>query len=509
MNVSMFEFLLGGCSSISLCPSEIELYEESLVRQESCVGANGQLCVATGEHTGRSADDKYIVLGDNLDTRVEFGAAGKEIEQQTFNQLVIRTQGYLQGRRVYVVDFTAGPIKGRLIAEMAWQALYAMKLLKVAETPHETVDLTIVAVPGSTSGGEICGFRSNVAVACDLAEGLAVICGTAYAGEIKKTVFTYASYALPRQNAMTMHASVTTDNTGNNSAVFFGLSGTGKTTLSSDPNRMLLGDDEHVWDDDGLFNIEAGCYAKTINLDPYKEPLIYAACTRFGTILENVALNQDRTPEFSSNLCTENTRAAYQLSCISNSHPVGTRVNHPKNIIMLTCDAYGVLPPVSQLTTESAIYHFLSGYTAKIAGTEKGIKEPKATFSRCFGAPFMPLAPNVYAETLLSKIKQHKPNVWLVNTGWIGGCYGVGSRIDLAVTREIINQILSGELAQMSSVWDDVLQLSIPIIETQNRWTNEDEYDAARKKLAALFQTNASLIMQGVASEIVNSGPLP
>lgn len=503
-------FMLEHCASIVLLPTRAALFEAAVTRHEGVIGPNGQFCVATGQFTGRAADDKYIVAGD---PKIEFGPAGKTLSSDAFTGLVKRAQAYLHNRQVYVVDFVAGQIKGRVITELAWQALFTSNLLQRVDQPHETPDLTIVALPGFTSGGETCGFKSDAAIACDLANGLVIIAGTAYAGEIKKSVFTYASYVLPLKGELPMHSSVTIGEDGS-SAVFFGLSGTGKTTLSADPDRILLGDDEHVWTDDGVLNIEGGCYAKVINLSFKKEPEIWQACHTFGTVLENVLLKEegDRVLDFSSSELTENTRAAYPLSAIASATSYGVMAAPPTNIIMLTCDAYGVLPSVAKLSYDAAIFHFLSGYTAKIAGTEAGIKEPKATFSRCFGAPFMPHRPQVYADMLKQKLETHQPNVWLVNTGWVRGPYGVGQRIDLGVTRDIIKQILasdSGGFAQNEFRHDDALNLDIPVgvLYGDPTWDNKEAYAEARQKLVDLFQKNTRETMSGVSEAVLKAGP--
>ncbi len=505
------EYLLSGCASVSVCPSPLDLYEDALVRQEACLSDGGQICVATGKYTGRAADDKYIVHQhvDEFQT-VKFGPAGSPISSEKFNNLIVRVQAYIQRKHVYVVDFVAGPFKGRVVTEHAWQALFASHMLKTVSEPHEQPDLTIVAVPGCTSGGEFAGFKSDTAIACDLVNGLIVICGTAYAGEIKKSVFTYAAWKLPLMGELPMHASATDGDDG--TALFFGLSGTGKTTLSSDPIRQLVGDDEHSWSDSGVYNIEAGCYAKAINLSAEAEPAIYAACNRFMTVLENVVIDLntgERKLDFSSSRLTENTRAAYPLGYIPNALPVGTVVKHPKNIIMLTCDAFGVVPAVSKLSNEAAVYHFLSGYTAKVAGTEVGVKEPKATFSTCFGAPFMAHQSYIYADLLMKRLEEQAPNVWLVNTGWWGGPYGTGKRFDIAVTRIIIRDILNGSLANAETVLDPVLNLHV-VKGYEQVWPDVEAYAKARDELAELFTNNSQQTMHGshpVASKIIEAGP--
>lgn len=509
-------FLLSGVSSAIVCPTKFDLYEEALSKSEACIASNGQLCVATGQHTGRAAEDKYIVNSSyKLAELVEYGVAGKACPPERFENLASRIQAYLHGRKVYVVDLFAGPIKCRVITELAWHALFVSNLFQTSPEPFksdEDVHLTIVAVPGCTSGGKTLGFRSDTAIVSHLEEGTVLIVGTAYAGEIKKSIFSFASFVLSLQNDLPMHSSVTAKISGESSVVFFGLSGTGKTTLSAesnDPQRGLLGDDEHVWIENGIYNIENGCYAKAINLSPEKEPQIHKACSSFMTVLENVMLNADRSPDFASSHVTENTRAAYPLSVIEGSLKSGQIVNHPEHIIMLTCDAYGVLPSVASLSHEAAVYHFLSGYTAKVAGTEAGIKEPKATFSRCFGAPFMPLKSKLYADILIQKLKLHQPRVWLVNTGWVGGPYGSGSRINIDITRQIIDDIVSGKLSEAKFKHLDELNLDVPegVPYSEPTWFDTAAYSSARAELIKLFQENAAKVMQGLDETILNAGP--
>ena len=503
----LLKFLLLGCGSVIANATKIDLYEEAISNREAALSTHGQVCVSTGAFTGRAADDKYIV--NNVDD-VEFGPAGKKLSQDAFDKLLSRTSAYLRGRKVYVNDFVVNDnLKVRLIAEFAWHALFATNLLRSLPEAQETVQLTIVAVPGLTSGGEFCGFRSDTAVACDFKDGVVIIAGTSYAGEIKKSVFTYASYVSPHNFELPMHSSVTTDLEGDNPAVFFGLSGTGKTTLSADPHRILLGDDEHIWTKEGVYNIEGGCYAKVINLTKESEPGIWCACHEFGTVLENVVMNEERELDFSSNHLTENTRAAYPLGKIHPSHKPGTIVGHPKNIIMLTCDAYGILPSVSKLSPEAAVYHFLSGYTAKIAGTEAGIKEPKVTFSRCFGAPFMPHEASTYANLFHNKLTTFAPNVWLVNTGWVDGPYGVGKRISLDVTRHIIDSILDGAFAHGEMRFDPLLNLHSPVKAPHSDPTWKEApnvYESARAGLIEEFLKNNETL-KGVSDNIINAGP--
>lgn len=479
-------------------PSTSELVQEAILNDEGTLAENGQLCVNTGLHTGRAADAKYIITAPGIN----FGPAGKEISIDEFLDKYVKSLTSHTARKYYSVYFVTGPenkpIKGMIQTEFAWQALFAKNLFKEIP-PTADLDITIFAVPN-------CSPEEKPFIACDFnheldKEAVVIIGGTKYAGEIKKSVFTYLSYILPKQNILPMHSSVTTDKNGENSAVFFGLSGTGKTTLSADQNRLLIGDDEHGWSDDGLFNFEGGCYAKVINLSEEKEPQIWNAVHNFGTVIENVPVKRGKL-DFSSKEITENTRAAYPLSAISNVSP-HKKAPHPNNIIMLTCDAYGIFPSVAKLTPEQAKYYFLNGYTAKIAGTEKGITEPKATFSACFGAPFMPLDPKVYADMLYEKIIKHNVDVWLVNTGWDGGPYGIGSRIPLDITRSIVNSILDGSMKECSFRNLEPLNLSIPYFVHVNpriAWqlnsskfsgNAAENYDNAAKELMEKFAENS------------------
>lgn len=482
-----------------------ELFLETL---QTCSNASlstlGQLVVATGQFTGRCADDKYIV--DNV--KLSSGPAGTLIDNGLFDRLCSRIQSYLIGRRVYVVDFIASKFKCRVIAERPWHAQFIINMFgQVKEHVSDEIDLLIIDVPDCTAGDD---FRNDVAIACDFKNGLCLITGTEYAGEIKKSVFSFVSYKAPLENNLPMHASVVTDSYSGNTMIFFGLSGTGKTTLSSDDHLKLLGDDEHVWSSQGIHNIESGCYAKVINLSAEKEPLIHKACSRFGTILENVSLDQEGYPDYASQVLAENSRASYPLSFIDDSHPPGTSIPHPTDIIMLTCDATGVLPSVMKLDKNAAIYHFLSGYTAKIAGTEKGIKEPKITFSRCFGAPFMPHEPKLYADILRFNIERFDPKVWLINTGWVEGPYGVGKRIEIGLTRHIINCIRRNEFF-CPFERHPILNVEVPVdfehSDPRSEWNSVDEYDAALHKLVSLFNENSLKTMQGIDCNIIKAGP--
>lgn len=490
--------------------SPVELIEHSLSAGESQLGSDGQLCVLTGVHTGRAANDKYIVNHVDV-TDVAWGAAGAPLSVENFEKLNDLVRFHLNGKEVYVIDFQAGPAKCRLITELAWQALFVCNLFQRIPSSNERPDLMIVAVPSCEADPIVNGTRSATFIASDFKQGLTLIGGTQYAGEIKKSVFTYLSWILPTKGILPMHSSVTTNITnGGDAAVFFGLSGTGKTTLSADHNRRLLGDDEHGWTPAGMFNFEGGCYAKAIKLSCAGEPAIWKACHKFATVLENVVLNLDRTPDFNSAKYAENTRAAYPIDYIMDAYPRGSSSGHPKSIIMLTCDAYGVLPSVSRLSHDAAIYHFLSGYTAKVAGTEKGVLAPTAAFSTCFGAPFMPRQPIVYAGLLRKRISEHMPRIYLVNTGWVGGPAGVGTRMKLDYTRGVVSGILNGDFDHTKTKKLMPFNLDVPIgipdEDPRASWADPAAYDAQAKMLAELFVKNFNKF-EGLPESIVNAGP--
>lgn len=483
--------ILSGIAFAKEYESSAEYLEAALLNGEGVLGLDGQLIVSTGEFTGRAANDKYLVEEGTKD--VTFGIAGKSFSKEQMYLLGATVQAYLQGKEVYTTYFKAGGKSCQLISELSWHCLFVKNLFQSCE-PTDIVDFLIVDLPGCHADVELHGTHSSTFIAADYAEGFVLIGGTEYSGEIKKSVFSYLSYLAPEVDVLPMHSSVTTDLDGSNTTVFFGLSGTGKTTLSAYEGGKLLGDDEHLWSDSGITNIEAGCYAKAISLSSEKEPLIWAACHQFGTVLENVTYSLNRELDFNDKSFTENTRAAYPLSYIEGSYEPGSIVDHPKNIIMLTCDAFGVLPGVSRLNNTSAVYHFISGYTAKVAGTEKGLTEPTAAFSPCFGGPFMAKRIDIYAKLLEDKLNKHNPNVWLVNTGWVGGGPNVGKRMDITETREIISQIISGELAERDLMYNDTLDLYVPR-GTPNRyprnaWANPEEYDRAAQNLLEKFSQN-------------------
>ncbi|MDT5268061.1 MAG: phosphoenolpyruvate carboxykinase, partial [Acidobacteriota bacterium] len=445
-----------------------ELYELIARRGEGIISAHGALLVDTGEHTGRAARDKAIVREPSSEEKVFWGEVNKEFPQEKFDRLRDRMMRHASTRELFVQDTYAGAdpryrLPVRIITELAWHSLFArtMFINDDAGAVVHTPEFTVVNIPSFKADPATDGTRAETFILMDFAQRLVLIGGTSYAGETKKSVFSILNYLLPQRGVMSMHCSANVGEAGD-VAIFFGLSGTGKTTLSADPERRLIGDDEHGWSDDGVFNFEGGCYAKVIKLSAEAEPDIYRTTRMFGTVMENVVFDPaTRTPDLDDASRTENTRAAYPLTSIPNIVPEGYG-SHPSNIIMLTADAFGVLPPVAKLTPEQAMYHFLSGYTAKVAGTERGVKEPQATFSACFGAVFLVWHPSRYAQMLGTLLERHNAQVWLVNTGWTGGAYGAGERMKLGHTRAMIRAALGGELTGAPTVTDPVFGLAVP-----------------------------------------------
>ncbi|CAG0966894.1 phosphoenolpyruvate carboxykinase (ATP) [Planctomycetaceae bacterium] len=499
------------------------LYEEAIRRREGRLGHLGPLVVRTGQHTGRAPNDKFIVREPTSEDKVWWGKVNRPMEPANFETLYRRLLAYVQGRDVFVQDCFAGadpqyraPI--RVITETAWHSLFARDMF-IQATPEQLAghvpQFTVINVPNFHAIPEVDGTRSEVFIVLNFEQRLVLIGGTQYAGEIKKSIFTLMNYLLPQQNVLSMHCSANIGPQGD-VAIFFGLSGTGKTTLSADPNRTLIGDDEHGWSDRGVFNFEGGCYAKVIRLSPTAEPEIYETTRRFGTILENVAFDSATGRlNLDDDSLTENTRAAYPISHIPNATRDGLG-GHPANIIMLTTDAFGVLPPIAKLTPAQAMYHFLSGYTAKVAGTEKGVTEPQATFSTCFGAPFMVLSPAVYANLLGEKIAKHNVNVWLVNTGWSGGPYGVGQRMKIAYTRALVHAALDGALNDVPTVNDPIFGIAVPtacpnvppeVLNPRNTWSDKAAYDTQARKLASMFAENFKTFANDVTAEVRAAGP--
>jgi phosphoenolpyruvate carboxykinase (ATP) len=440
-----------------------------------------------------------------------------------FEKLKVRVLDYFQQKELYIQDCYGGadpayryPV--RIVTDTAWGSLFAYNMFIHAESlsPQSFLpEVTVLVASGFETEPEIDGTRSDVVVAINLGQKLAIIAGTRYAGEIKKTIFTMLNYLFPLQGIFPMHCSANIGKEGD-TALFFGLSGTGKTTLSADPKRRLIGDDEHGWSDHSIFNFEGGCYAKVIRLSEKDEPEIYSMTHRFGTILENVVIDPaTRKIDLNDDTITENTRASYMLRELEHHEPSGMG-DHPKNIIFLTADAFGVLPPIAKLTPDQAMYHFLSGYTAKVAGTEKGIKEPQATFSNCFGGPFMVHHPSVYAKLLGEKIEKHQVDCWMVNTGWTGGPYGAGERMKIAYTRKMVDELLSGSLNNVAYEVDPVFGLRIPqtcpgvpeeVLNPRNTWKDSAAYDQQAQKLAAMFQKNFKQFADGVPPEVLAAGP--
>jgi len=500
------------------------LYEEAVSRREALISVDGPLVCRTGQHTGRSPNDKFIVREPSSEDKVWWSKVNRPIDATHFDALHQRMLKYCEGKDLFVQDCYAGAdpryrLPVRIITEQAWHSLFARHMFidapGAAGGPVHTPEFTVIDMPGLRADPKEHGTNSEVFVLLNFAKKLVLIGGTSYAGEIKKSIFTVMNYLLPLRNVMSMHCSANVGPAGD-VALFFGLSGTGKTTLSSDHERQLIGDDEHGWSEAGVFNIEGGCYAKMIKLSADAEPQIYATTRRFGTVLENVRMDAGtRHLDLDDASLTENTRGAYPLEFIDNSVP-GGQAGHPKNIVMLTADAFGVLPPIARLSPAGAMYHFLSGYTAKVAGTEKGVTEPRATFSTCFGAPFMVLHPTVYAKFLGERIARHDARVWLVNTGWTGGAYGVGARMKIAHTRAMIKAALAGELDAVEYKTDRFFNLDVPqsvpgvpsdVLNPRNTWENPAEYDAQAARLAGMFIENFKSFEVEASADVIAAGP--
>ncbi len=482
------------------------LVEEAVRRHEGVLAQGGALAVNTGEYTGRSPNDRFIVEQDPSRADINWGSVNCPFDPDKFDALHARMLAYLQERDLFVQDCYAGAdpqfrLRVRIITETAWHNLFARNMF-IQPDDSELGDFqpqfTVIQAPGFQAVPEKDGTNSEAFVIINFEKRLTIIGGGSYAGEIKKSVFSVLNYLLPPQGVLPMHCSANMDADGG-TAIFFGLSGTGKTTLSADASRTLIGDDEHGWGPGGVFNFEGGCYAKVIKLSEEAEPEIHATTRSFGTVLENVVVNMDdRSLDLDDSSLTENTRASYQLSAIPNASQTG-RAPQPSNIFMLTADAFGVLPPISKLTPEQAMYHFLSGYTAKVAGTERGLKEPQATFSPCFGGPFMPRHPSVYGRMLAEMMAARGVDCWLVNTGWSGGGYGVGERMPIAHTRALLNAALDGKLADVLTVPDPNFGFLVPqscpgvpaeILNPRDTWADKDAYDAAARHLTQLFEEN-------------------
>lgn len=497
-----------------------QLIEKALERREGMLASNGGLVVRTGQFTGRSPKDKFIVRQAETESAIDWGPVNQPMSEANFDRLHSHVLAFLQGREVYVQDCFGGAAENyrlpvRVITVRAWHSLFARQLFvrPPAGAAGHNPEFTLLFVPDYQADPETDGSRSQTCIAINFRKRVVIIAGTEYAGEMKKSVFSILNYILPGRGVLPMHCSA---NMGENGvALFFGLSGTGKTTLSADPRRRLIGDDEHGWSDEGVFNFEGGCYAKCIHLSPEKEPQIWNAI-RFGSVLENVVVDENtRICDFDAETITENTRAAYPVDFIENAVIPGVG-GVPSRILFLTADAFGVLPPVARLTPEQAMYHFLSGYTAKVAGTERGLgSEPQATFSACFGAPFLPRPPITYAQMLGERLARHKASCWLVNTGWVGGAFGTGRRMSLPYTRAMVTAILAGELNDVPVERHPVFQTLVPktcpgvpaeLLDARSQWKDPQAYDRAAAELSARFRKNFEKF-GSVSPEILMAAP--
>ena len=499
------------------------LVELAVQKNEGIVTSTGSLSVKTGKYTGRSPDDRYIVYDDETHENVDWGKINHQFPTGKFDKIFDKMKKFIEGKELFIFDGFAGAEKEnriaiRVINDHAWQNLFARQLFvrpSAAELETHEPEFTVMCINDFEAISEVDGTNSNIFILINMSKKLVLIGGTSYAGEIKKSIFSVMNYILPSRGVFPMHCSANIGKDGD-TALFFGLSGTGKTSLSADQNRMLIGDDEHGWSDKGTFNFEGGCYAKCINLNAQAEPQIWNAI-KSGAVLENVVINkQTLKPDFDDNALTENTRAAYPLDYIPGAI-IPSVGSHPKVVIFLTADALGVLPPVSKLTKEGAMFHFMSGYTSKLAGTERGIKEPRAVFSECFAAPFMPRAASVYAKMLGEKIKEHNTVVYLINTGWSGGPYGVGKRIKIEYSRAMVTAALTGALDIVKYRHDNLFNLDIPtecpgvpsdILDPKNTWIDKDSYDLSARKLSQMFIDNFDKF-KDVSEEIRNAGPKP
>ncbi|HYR08621.1 MAG TPA: phosphoenolpyruvate carboxykinase (ATP) [Longimicrobium sp.] len=502
----------------------VELVEHAIRRGEGSLVDGGPFNAVTTPHTGRSPQDRFVVREPSSEADIDWGKVNIPFEAENYDRLREDVMGHLEGQNLYVRDMWAGAdpryrLGVRVVTPNAWHNLFAYNMFRrpsATELDDFTPGFTILHAPEYQADPARHGTRTSTFILIHFGRKEVLIGGTRYAGEIKKSVFGLLNYLLPKQGVLSMHCSANVGPEGD-SALFFGLSGTGKTTLSADPERALIGDDEHGWSDEGIFNYEGGCYAKAINLSPEGEPEIYATTRMFGTVLENCVLDEERRVDFADQSITENTRVSYPLHYIPN-HVPRAQGGHPKNVVFLTADAYGVLPPISRLTPEQAMFYFLSGYTAKVAGTERGVKEPQPTFSACFGAVFIPLHPGVYAEMLGEKLREHGSRVWLVNTGWTGGPYGEGSRMKLAYTRAMLRAALAGDLDEVETATAPFFGLQIPtsvpgvpaeVLNPRDTWADKNAYDAQAGKLAGLFAENFQRFADRVPESVRNAGPRP
>ncbi len=506
----------------NLNPSE--LYEHIVKNGEGVITDDGAIRILTGQYTGRSPKDKFVVKQSPSEDIIWWGDINQPVTPEIFDHMYEKVLNHLSHRRdLYVLDAFCGTdndyrLPLRVVSEVAYHGLFSWNMFVRAneeELATHKPEFTVLAAPTLIAKPDEDGTRTGTFIGVNMEKKLIIVVGTMYSGEVKKGIFSVMNTVLPDKGVMPMHCSANVGPDGD-SAVYFGLSGTGKTTLSADASRTLIGDDEHGWSDNGVFNFEGGCYAKTIHLSPENEPEIYATTKMFGTILENVPLREDRSPDFDDLRYTQNTRCSYPIHYIPNASETG-HAGHPKNVVFLTADAFGVLPPISKLSPEQAMYHFISGYTAKVAGTERGVTEPTATFSACFGAPFMPLHPTVYAELLAEKIKEHGSQVWLINTGWQGEPgTDESDRMSLSYTRRMVNAALDGELDNVEYKEEPFFGLMIPqempdvpaeILQPKNAWANKDGYDAKANQLAEMFRKNFEQFKDHASEEILTGGP--
>jgi phosphoenolpyruvate carboxykinase (ATP) len=503
--------------------STADLYERAIREREGVIAADGPLVVRTGKHTGRSPKDKFVVREPSTESKVWWGSVNQPISEAHYDAFRARLIDYLRSRDMFAQDLHIGAHPAhrrslRVYTETAWASIFARNLFirPSREQLREFLpNFTIIDAPSFRADPTTDGTRSETAILVHLARNEILIAGTMYAGEIKKSAFTVMNFLMPDEGVLPMHSAVNVGKDGD-PAVFFGLSGTGKTTLSADPQRSLIGDDEHGWGPDGLFNFEGGCYAKTIRLSPMYEPDIFQTTRRFGTILENVVLDPEtRELDLDSEELTENTRGAYPLDFIGNASTTGV-TGHPRTVVLLTADAFGVLPPISRLTHDQAMYHFLSGYTAKLAGTEVGVKEPSATFSACFGAPFMPRPPGEYARMLGERLERHDVPAWFVNTGWTGGPYGSGERMNIDHTRSMVRAALSGALDDVATRRDERFGLTVPtscpgvpsqFLDPRGTWHDPDAYDRTAADLARMFAANFEAYADEVPASVREAVP--
>lgn len=505
--------------------SPAQLVEKALINGEGKLSSTGALVVTTGKYTGRSPEDKFVVDSEGIHNDIAWGKVNRPISQEKFNGIKGKLTAYLQNREIYIFDGMAGADpsctkKFRVVNEMASQNLFIHQLL-IRPTAEELEnygdpDFTIIAAPGFKCNPSEDGVHSEAAIMIDYEAKLILIAGSQYSGEMKKSVFSVMNYLMPKEkNVLPMHCSANMDPVTGETAIFFGLSGTGKTTLSADPGRKLIGDDEHGWSEEGIFNFEGGCYAKCINLDPEGEPEIYGAI-KFGSLVENVVIDSEsREPDFDDGSLTDNSRVGYPVDYISNAAIPGVG-GIPKVVIFLTADAFGVLPPISRLDQNAAMYHFVTGFTSKLAGTERGVQEPQPTFSTCFGEPFMPMDPSIYAKMLGERIEKYNTKVYLINTGWAGGPYGVGSRMKLRYTRAMVTAALNGDIDKAEYQHDEVFNLDVPqtcpnvpdeIMNPRDTWEDKAAYDESAKKLAKMFQDNFAKKYPNMPKNIADAGP--